>query len=160
VLAIRPSAINLDSNRRRQQAVAELPGRRSRCRVCVDINGRSSPTARQSGATHDGRPQGLPASCRRSVWGRYQLQHVDQALRRACIIARSRAALQSVRMRRNACREHHQQSRPQARQHLLCRAGEPYDANGDGRRFTRLTNAFQQETRKPCAHGRPVCALV
>src|ERR1700730_9690622 len=28
------------------------------------------------------------------------------------------------------------------------------------RRFIRLTNAFQQETRKPRAHGRALCALV
>ena len=62
-------------------------------------------------------------------------------------------------MRRDAYREHHWQSRSEARQHVLCGAREPHDENGDAPLHP-ADERVQQEARKPRAHGRALCALV
>ena len=55
--------------------------------------------------------------------------------------------------------EDHRQPRSEACQHVLRRAGEPHDADGDASVYP-ADQRVQQEARKPRAHGRALCALV
>ena len=57
-------------------------------------------------------------------------------------------ALQPVRVRRGAQGHDHRQPRPEARQHVLRRAGEPHDADVDAAVYP-ADQRFQQEARKP-----------
>lgn len=54
---------------------------------------------------------------------------------------------------------YHRQSPSEARQHVLCGAGEPHNADGDAAVYE-TDERVQQKAGKPRAHGRALRALV
>ena len=151
------ATLDVDGDRSRYEAAHLLAGWRPRRRLRAGPHGRPSLTARQSRSAHQRRPQGLSGGRRRSIRRGRRLRHAGQDLRRGSGGAKGRySPAECIGARK-----------------------EPIDGNPDlkhvntslrrtpnltmrmqMRRFTRLTNAFSQEIRKPHAHGRALYRLV